>query len=529
MSLELARNCTNSPGKIEPFSPPGHSRSVNSCKAGSDSEIGASSIGSGSPYPRPYIRLESSTGDEDSLMIPSRFHQSPIDREFEGDCKHLPAFNKRGTKVSDMVNGLVQEIDALLEIPELVSFRKRHPDISDSEEDVYADPSAKPEPLCVSKKGTLCSSAKPAPLNVQKDTTTDPPPNDTLAMPGPLQINKIKREPVASRVSRIPLRSNSAKPVAPSLKNNILQPISGNGKGRRDRNAMSDKENWQSRPNASTELARSQVNARWADWSLEAQDDTSLFGEFSLLQSPRKRMASKKDGLFSSPDPVIYIDPEERSTWLDLDKTITGPTTPLAVIPEEDEPDEDDSIDFLLDPIQNAPIRPNRNLQLDCSVPLTWDKEAASATCIQGIPPDDNRSSFIATAFHDSPCPRRSINIDALIHQIAQPLDEATYDDDGFLIEPKVDDLDVGVTDLDEQLSRRQAYPSQIILWPLRHSQQTAESAETEDEYASSFAVPCNRDEWCLPEDRLPEVYHCGEFLSLRKRFGAGSQDADEI
>ncbi|KAI8243843.1 hypothetical protein K4K57_007152 [Colletotrichum sp. SAR 10_99] len=423
-----------------------------------------------------------------------------------------------------MVNGLVQEIDALLEIPELVSFRKQHPDMSDPKEDVYADPSAKPEPLCVSKKGTICSSAKPAPLDAQKDTTTNSSPNTTLAIPGPLQINKIKRKPVASRASRIPLRSSSAKPVAPSLKNNILQPISGNGKGRRDRIAMSDKENSQSRPNASTELARSQVNARWADWSLEAQDNTSLFGEFSLLQSPRKRMASKKDSLFSSPDPVIYIDPEERTTCLDLDKTITGPTTPLPVIPEED-----DSIDFLLDPIQNAPIRPNRNLLLDCSVPLTWDKEAASATSIQGISPDDNRSSYIATAFHDSPCPRRSFNIDALIHQIAQPLDEATYDDDGFLIEPKVDELDVRATDLDEQLSRRQAYPSQILLWPLRHSQQTSESAETEDEDASSFAVPCNRDEWCLPEDRLPEVYHCGEFLSLRKRFAAGSQDADEI
>ncbi|KAF4872227.1 hypothetical protein CGCSCA1_v008609 [Colletotrichum siamense] len=510
MSLELARNCTNSP-------------------AGSDSEIGASSIGSGSPYPRPYIRLETSTGDEDSLMIPSRFHQSPIDREFEGACENLSAFNERGTKISNMVNGLFQEIDALLEIPELVSFRERHPDMSDSEEDVYAEPSAKPEPLCVSKKGVLCSSAKPAPLDVQKDTTTDSSPNTALAMPGPLQINKIKRKPVASRASRIPLRSKSVKPAASPLKSNILQPISGNGKDRRDLIAMSDKENWQSRPNTSTEFARSQVNARWADWSLEAQDDTSLFGEFSLLQSPRKRMASKKDSLFSSPDPVIYIDPEERTTCLDLDKTITGPITPLSVIPEEDEPDEDGSIDFLLDPIQNAPTRPNRNLLLDCSVPLTWDKEVASATRIQGISPDNKRSSFIATAFHDSPCPRRSINIDALIHQIAQPLDEATYDDDGFLIEPKVDELDVGATDLDEQLSRRQAYPSQILLWPLRHSQQTVESAETEDEDASSFAVPCNRDEWCLPEDRLPEVYHCGEFLSLRKRFAAGSRDADEI
>ncbi|KAF4420057.1 hypothetical protein CGCFRS4_v014246 [Colletotrichum fructicola] len=509
MSLELARNCTNS--------------------SGSDYEIGASSTGSGSPYPRPYIRLETSTGDEDSLMIPSRFHQSPIEREFEGPCEHLPAFNERGTKVSDMVNGLVKEIDALLEIPELVSFRKQHPDMCDLEEDVYADPSAKPEPLCVSKRGTLCSSAKPAPLDVQKDTSTDSSPNTTLAMPGPLQINKIKRKPVASRASRIPLRSKSAKSVAPSLKNNILQPISGNGKGRRDRDAISDKENWQSRPTASTELARSQVTARWADWSLEAQGNTSLFGEFSLLQSPRKRTALKKDDLFSSPDPVIYIDPEERTTCLDLDKTITGPTTPLSVIPEEDEPDEDDSIDFLLDPIQNAPIRPNRNLLLDCSVPLLWDKETASATSIQGISPDDDRRSFIATAFHDSPCPRRSVNLDALIHRIAQPLDEATYDDDGFLIEPKVDELDVGATDLDEQLSRRQAYPSQILLWPLRHSQQTAESAEPEDEDASSFAIPCNRDEWCLPEDRLPEVYRCGEFLSLRKRFGAESQDADEI
>ncbi|KAI8286685.1 hypothetical protein K4K59_007036 [Colletotrichum sp. SAR11_240] len=507
MSLELARNCTNSPG--------------------SDSDIGAISTGSGSPYPRPYIRLETSTGDEDSLMIPSRFHQSPIDREFEGACEHLPAFNERGTKVSDMVNGLVQEIDALLEIPELVSFRKQHPDKSDSEEDVYADPSAKPGPLCVSKKGTLCSSAKPAPLDIQKDTTTDSSPNTTLAMPGPLQINKIKRKSVASRASRIPLRSKTVKPAASPLKSNILQPISGNGKGRQDLIAMSDKRNWQSRPNASTELARSQVNARWADWSLEAQDNTSLSGEFSLLQSPRKRKASKKDSLFSSPDPVIYIDPEERTTCLDLDKTITGPTTPLSVIPEEGEPDEDDSIDFLLDSIQNAPIRPNRNLLLDCSVPLTWDKEAASATSIQGISPDDDRSSFTATAFHDSPCPRRSINIDALIHQIAQPLDEATYDDDGFLIESKVDEVDVGATDLDEQLSRRQAYPSQILLWPLRHSQ--PESAETEDEDASSFAIPCNRDEWCLPEDRLPEVYRCGEFLSLRKRFGAESQDADEI
>ncbi|KAI8307159.1 hypothetical protein K4K61_003813 [Colletotrichum sp. SAR11_59] len=304
-----------------------------------------------------------------------------------------------------MVNGLVQEIDALLEIPELVSFRKQHPDMSDSEEDVYADPSAKPEPLCVSMKGTLCSSAKPAPLDVQKDTTTDSFHNTTLAMPGALQINKIKRKPVASKVSRIPLRSKSAKSVAPSLKNNILQPIPGNGKGRRDRDAMSDKENWQYRPTASTELARSQINARWADWSLEAQDNTSLFGEFSLLRSPRKRMASKKDSLFSSPDPVIYIDPEERSTCLDLEKTITGPTTPLSVIPEEDEPGQDDSIDFLLDPVQNAPIRPNRNLLLDCSIPLTWDKEAALATCIQGISPDDDRSSFIATAFHDSPCP----------------------------------------------------------------------------------------------------------------------------
>ncbi|KAJ3958803.1 hypothetical protein N0V92_004627 [Colletotrichum tropicale] len=428
-----------------------------------------------------------------------------------------------------MVNGIVQEIDALLEMPQLVSFRKRHPDMSHVKENVYADPYAKPEPLFAPKKETLCSSAKPAPLRIQKDTAIDPLPNTALVMSGPLQINKIKRKPVASRASRIPLRSKSVKRSASPLKSNILQPISGNGKGRRDLIAMPDKENWQSRPTASTELARSQVNARGADWSLEVQDDTSLFGEFSLPQSSRKRMASKKDSLFSSPDPVIYIDPEERSTCLDLDKTITGPTTSLSVIPEEDEPDEDDSIDFLLDPIQNAPIRPKRNLLLDCSIPLTWDKEAASATCIQGILPDNDRSSFIGTAFHDSPCPRRSINIDALIHQIAQPLDEATYDDDGFLIEPKADELDVGATDLDEQLSHRQAYPSQILLWPLRHSQQTAESEETEDEDASSFAVPCNRDEWCLPEDRLPEVYHCGEFLSLRKRFGAGSQDADEI
>ncbi|KAF3807369.1 hypothetical protein GCG54_00008826 [Colletotrichum gloeosporioides] len=509
MSVELARSCTKSPG--------------------SDSMLSVISVGSGSPYPRTYIRLQTSTGDEDSLMIPSRFHQGPIDKELKGACESLPAVDERESKVSDMFNGIVQEIDALLDVPQLVSFRKRHPDTFDSKENVYADRSAKPEPLCVTKKGKLCSSAKPAPLRIRKDTAADPSPIATSTIPVPLQTKKIKRKPVVSRVSRIPLRSKSAKAGASSLKGNILQPISGNGKGRQDLIAIPDKENWQSRPTASTELARSQVNARWADWSLEAQNDTSLFGEFSLLQSPRERMASKKDSLFSSPDPVIYVDPEERTTCLDLENTITGPITPLSVIPEEDEPDEDGSIDFLLDPIQNAPIRPNRNLLLDCSIPLTWDKEAASATCIHGISPDDDRSAFIATAFHDSPCPRRSINIDALIHQIAQPLDEATYNDDGFLIEPTVDELDVGATDLDEQLSRRQAYPSQILLWPLRHSQQTGESAETEDEDTSSFAVPCNRDEWCHPDDRLPEVYHCGEFLSLRERFAARSQDADEI
>ncbi|KAH0430347.1 hypothetical protein CcaCcLH18_07859 [Colletotrichum camelliae] len=510
MSIELARSFKNSPA--------------------SDYEIDAISIGSGSPYPRPYIRLETSTGDEDSLTIPSRFYQSPIDNELEAAFEHLPAVNEREAKVSDMVNGIVQEIDALLEIPQLVSFRKRHPEMSHLKEEVYTDPSAKPEPLFVLKKGSLCSFAKPAPLRIQKDAATDSTPIATLAMPGPLQVNNIKRKPVASRASRIPLRSKSVKPVASPLKSNFLQPIPGNGKRRRDLTAMFDKENWQCPPTASTELARSQANARWADWSLEAQEDTSLFGELSLLQSPSKRMVSKEDSLFSSPDPVIFIDPEELTPYLDLEKTITGPTTPLSVILEVDEPDEDDSIDFLLDPIENAPIRPNRNLLLDCSVPLTWDKEAAAATCIQGISPDvdDDRSPFIATAIRETPCPRRSVNIDALIHQIAQPMDEPAYDEDGFLIEPMVDELDVKATNLDEQLSRRrQAYPSQILLWPLRHSQQTAESAQSEYEDASSFAVSCNRDEWCNPEDRLPEVYHCGEFLSLRERFAAGSQDAD--
>ncbi|KAK2772567.1 hypothetical protein CKAH01_13947 [Colletotrichum kahawae] len=517
------------PGKIIAL-PSNYPSDVNSCEAASDTDIDSISIGSGSPYPRPYIRLETSTGDEDSLTIPSLFHQTPIDNELEVSCNHLPAVNECETRVSDIINGIVQEIDALLEIPQLVSFRKRHPDISHLKEDVYADPSEKPEPLCVPKKDEIWSSAKPAPLRVQKDTATDSYSNTTLAMPEALQINKIKRKPVASRASSIPLRSKSVKPVASPRKSNILQPISANGKCRRDLTAISDKENWQCRPTESTELARSQANARWAEWSLEAQDDASLFGDFSLLQSPGKGMASKKDSLFSSPDPVIYIDPEERTTFLDLDKTITGPTTPLPVILEEDEPDEDDSIDFLLDPIQNAPIRPNRNLLLDCSVPLTWGKEAAAATCIQGISPDfnDDRSPFIATAILETPCPRRSVNIDALIHHIAQPLDEPAYDEDGFLIEPTAAELDVGATDLDEQLSRRrQAYPSQILLWPLRQSQQTAESAQNEDEDASSFAVSCNRDEWCNPEDRLPEVYHCGEFLSLRERFAAGSQDAD--
>ncbi|KAK1458123.1 hypothetical protein CMEL01_15470 [Colletotrichum melonis] len=236
--------------------------------------------------------------------------------------------------------------------------------------------------------------------------------------------------------------------------------------------------------------------------------DESAFGTpvvpFLPIVEPRQLF-------FPSPNSIAYLE-HELSDVIDLDTddvatVIEAPTSAAGV----SQWDEEDSIDFLLGPIANAPppVPPHRVLAqpqdplLNRGVVLGWLEDSETVSGGQdatshnefGAPRpcrvrDVNASSNDEA---DTPCPLRAqdvnarvhAGIDALIYPIVQAENDFAYYEDDFLHEVMTAVSETQATDLDEQLRLLgPVYPSRILLWPLHHP-----ATDTEPENASQEGV----------------------------------------
>ncbi|KXH27768.1 hypothetical protein CNYM01_06672 [Colletotrichum nymphaeae SA-01] len=258
------------------------------------------------------------------------------------------------------------------------------------------------------------------------------------------------------------------------------------------------------------EHARRQQNRFYPDSppSLRPLFDESAFGTpvipFLPIVEPRQL-------LFPSPNSIAYLE-HELSNGIDLDTddiatVIEAPTGAAGV----SQWDEEDSIDFLLGPIENAPpaVPPHRVLAQPQDPFL--DRDATSHSEFDSPRPRRFRDVDASRNDEaDTPCPLRAqdINargnagIDALIYPIVQPENDFAYYEDGFLHEVMTAVSETQATDLDEQLRLLgPVYPSRILLWPLHHPTTESEPENASQEgYERSQSTPVSTATEELPE-----------------------------
>lgn len=402
---------------------------------------------------RPYIRLESSTGTDDSLRVPPL----PLrDCGFELSSVALSASTeqKGQQNITEMIELVKLEVDELLKTPRLATYQKRNPTSFD--DNTYSHPSAKPAPLRLNS-ALLCLSAKPEPLTIVKRS-----------------VMQASIDPAMPDVTRASWhKSAQPQPLCFAKTKGVLKPVSENVRSSGLQNKSSDKENQQPSPPESVEEGRNGVTL--SEWSLYEEHKGSISGQSFIVQSPAQNACGFSGKLFSASrlDFEIYVDPEE-TQQSDPIASVVGQVTPIQELTETE---GDDSIDFLLDPLPNAPALPLRNPLFDHSSMICHKDSLSGGYPLEFSPESrcDSRVSPVAEKHNRS---RNSAALDALVYEIAQPMHENVYDDDGFLKESFIvptfhDDAcdeHEEAADLDEQLRRRlhgQQRPSRILLWGL--------------------------------------------------------------
>ncbi|KAF6811422.1 hypothetical protein CSOJ01_05714 [Colletotrichum sojae] len=408
---------------------------------------------------RPYIRLESSTGTDDSLMVPAvRFRDCrfAISGATISDLSASSEL-KSQQNVTEMVDSVKHEIDELLKTPRLAIYQKRNP--TSFQDDAYSHPSAKPASLRVNG-GFHRLSAKPEPLIIAKK--------------GP--VLQISVNPTLPDVNKVSWRK-SAEPRPLFFDTNVkaLHPTSDNVRSSGFRGSSSEKENQLPSPIESIETGRNGTRAPLSDWSFYEGRKASIFGQSFVVQSPVKRHGDISGQLLSAPslDFEIYEDPEE----VEQPDPVASVVGQVAPVQEQTEPEDDDSIDFLLDPLPSAPIRAVRNPLLDHGSMLGHNGSVSGGYPLE-LSTESKCDPVDIPVAENIPRSRESAVIDALVYEIAQPMGENLYDADGFLKESfrvptfnddACDEHEEAI-DLDEQLRRRlqgQTRPSQILLWGL--------------------------------------------------------------
>ncbi|KAF6799578.1 hypothetical protein CMUS01_15611 [Colletotrichum musicola] len=409
---------------------------------------------------RPYIRLESSTGTDDSLMVPAvRFRDCrfAISGATISDLS-ASAELKSQQNITEMVDSVKNEIDELLKTPRLAIYQKRNP--TSFQDDFYFHPSAKPAPLRVNG-GFHRLSAKPEPLSIAKKG----PVLQVLVNPALPDVNKASWH-----------KSAEPRPLFSVKTMKALHPTSDNVRSGGSQSDSSEKENQLPSPIESIETGRNGTRVPLSDWSFYEGRKASIFGQSFVVQSPAQRRGGISGQLFSAPslDFEIYEDPEEAEES-DPVPSVVGQVAPVQ---EQTEPEDDDSIDFLLDPLPSAPIRAVRNPLLDHGSMLGHNGSVSGGYPLVLSSESKGDPACIPVA-EKTPRSRESAAIDALVYEIAQPMGENLYDADGFLKESfrvptfnddACDEHEEAI-DLEEQLRRRlqgQPRPSQILLWGLR-------------------------------------------------------------
>ncbi|KAL0764843.1 hypothetical protein CaCOL14_012649 [Colletotrichum acutatum] len=232
--------------------------------------------------------------------------------------------------------------------------------------------------------------------------------------------------------------------------------------------------------------------------------------------------------LFPSPNSIAYLEHDpSHGTDLDTDDIATVIEAPAGAAGVS-QWDEEDSIDFLLGPIEGVPLSvpPHRVLpqpqspSLNRGVVLDWlgdsntvsgAKDATSNSEADAPRPRRHRDADASSNDEvDTPCPlcaqdvdaRINASIDALVYPIVQPESDFAYYGDDFLHEVMTAVSETRATDLDEQLRLLgSVYPSRILLWPLHHP-----STEIEPENASREGDERSRSTPILPTtEELPE------------------------
>lgn len=365
---------------------------------------------------------------------------------------------KSQQNITEMVDSVKHEIDELLKTPRLAIYQKRN--LTSFQNDSYAHPSAKPASLRVNG-GFHRLSAKPEPLSILKK--------------GPVLQDSVN--PALSDVNKASWRrSAEPRPLFFDKAVKAIYPTSDNVRSSGFRGGSSEKENQLPSPIESIETGRSGTRAPLSEWSFYEGRKASIFGQSFGVQSPVKNQGGISGQLFSAPslDFEIYEDPEE-AEQSDPVPSVVGQVAPVQ---EQTKPEDDDSIDFLLDPLPSAPIRAVRNPLLDHGSMLGHNGSVSDGHPLELSSESKGDPVGIPVA-EKTPRSRESAAIDALVYEIAQPMGENLYDADGFLKEsfrvPTFNDdacdEHEGVIDLNEQLRRRlqgQTRPSQILLWGLR-------------------------------------------------------------
>ncbi|KXH68139.1 hypothetical protein CSAL01_09347 [Colletotrichum salicis] len=240
--------------------------------------------------------------------------------------------------------------------------------------------------------------------------------------------------------------------------------------------------------------------------------DESSFGTPVVLFLPN---GPHRQLLFPSPTSIAYLEhgPLHR-TVLDADDVSTVIEAPAGAAGVSDW-DEDDSIDFLLGPMEDAPpsVPPHRELPrpqnpvLNRGAVHNWlrDSEtaggpeaAASHSTVDAPRPRRVRDIDVSSNDEaDTPCPLRSqdvdarvnASIDALVYPIVQHESHSAYYEDDFLHDVMTAVSEAQATDLDEQLRLLgPVYPSRILLWPLHHptTESDPENASPDGERSQS-------------------------------------------
>ncbi|KAL2884199.1 hypothetical protein SGCOL_000138 [Colletotrichum sp. CLE4] len=234
---------------------------------------------------------------------------------------------------------------------------------------------------------------------------------------------------------------------------------------------------------------------------------------------------------FPSPNSIAYLEHEPlHRAGLDADDVSTVIEAPVGAAGVS-EWDEDDSIHFLLGPMEDAPplVPPHRELPrlqnsvLNRGAVNNWLRDSETAGSLEAATSHntvdaprrrrvrDVDVSSIDEA--DTPCPLRSqdvdarvnASIDALVYPIVQPESHSAYYEDDFLHDVMTAVSETQATDLDEQLRLLgPVYPSRILLWPLHHpaTESEPENASLEGERSQSTSRSPT------PEER-PETSRC--------------------